>query len=711
METELASQHLPNQQKQAPSDEQQIHTLNTILSATTAFIYLCDKQGRYRFASEAGGHLLGMKHSDFLGTTWQELGLPAEFMEPFDVHRRKVMATGQTVVEEILFPVAMGMRWFEFVAKPIVDEYGEVESVVVSSKDITERKQAEEAIHRLASIVESSGDAIFSETLEGVITSWNGSAEKLYGYPADEVLGKSVSLLVLPDRHEEGLEIVERIKMGETLQRFGKARVREDGTPVEISVTISPILDGEKRIIGASTIAHDITEQKQIARELARRSRELERMNQELRRQHDELALLNLTVEEANRGKQFFSTMSHELRTPLASIIGFSQFALEDAEKDHLTRQQQNNLERILKNGQHLLSLINDALDLTKIAAGRMLVKYSRVDVRELLTSVVEETSSIALAQHLILRAEVEEGVDFLESNPLKLRQILLNLVSNALKFTQQGEVTVSARRVLSSDSQANRIALAVQDSGVGIPTDIQERVFEAFYQADGSYTRKVGGTGLGLSIVSQLTTLLGGRIELESAPGQGSTFTVILPIKAVQQPVGQETPRLHTGQQEDVPARAPSSDECMPGIPREVFPVPAQREATDGQTNVVLAVDDNPDVIALITASLRDTPYRVVGALDPLQVMQMVQELHPCAITLDVKMPDVNGWQILHQLKANAATASIPVVMITVLSEPTTGYVLGADAYVIKPFKTGVVLRTLQHVIAAENPLSSQQG
>ena len=499
--------------------------------------------------------------------------------------------------------------------------------------------------------------------------------------------------------------------MGETLQRFEKARVREDGTPVEISVTISPILDGERRIIGASTIAHDITEQKRITRELAIRSRELERMNQELRRQHDELALLNLTVEEANRGKQFFSTMSHELRTPLASIIGFSQFALEDAEKDHLTQQQQNNLERILKNGQHLLSLINDALDLTKIAAGRMLVNFSQVDIRELLTSVVEETSSIARAQHLVLRAEVEEGVDFLESNPLKLRQILLNLVSNALKFTPQGEVTVSARRVMSSDSQADRIALAVQDSGVGIPPDLQERVFEAFYQADGSYTRKVGGTGLGLSIVSQLTILLGGRIELESTPGQGSTFTVILPIKAVQQPVGQETPRLHPAQQEDVPTRAPSSDEGMPDMPYEVFTVSALREARDGQNNVVLAIDDNPDVIALITAALKDTPYTVVGVLDPLKVMQMVQELHPCAITLDVKMPDVNGWQILHQLKTNAATASIPVVMISVLAEPTTGYVLGADAYVIKPFKTDVVLRTLQHLITAQNTLSSQQG
>ncbi len=143
------------------------------------------------------------------------------------------------------------MRWFEFVAKPIVDEDGEVEFVVVSSKDITERKQAEEAIHRLASIVESSGDAIFSETLEGVITSWNGSAEKLYGYTADEIIGKSASLLVPPDRQKDVLERVERIRMGETLQRFEKARVREDGTHVEISVTISPILDGERRIIAA----------------------------------------------------------------------------------------------------------------------------------------------------------------------------------------------------------------------------------------------------------------------------------------------------------------------------------------------------------------------------------------------------------------------------------------------------------------------------
>src|SRR5438270_10046403 len=182
--------------------------------------------------------------------------------------------------------------------------------------------------------------------------------------------------------------------------------------------------------------------------------------------------------------------MSHELRTPLASIIGFSQLLLDDAANADLSQQQQANLERILKNGQHLLGLVSDVLDLEKIEAGHMDLAYSQVDVRDLLTSVVEETQSIAIARQLVLRAEVDEGMDFLESNPMKLRQVLLNLVSNALKFTEQGEVTVSARRVISPDQEVERVAIAVKDSGIGIPADIQEHVFEAFYQADGTYTR-----------------------------------------------------------------------------------------------------------------------------------------------------------------------------------------------------------------------------
>lgn len=435
---------------------------------------------------------------------------------------------------------------------------------------------------------------------------------------------------------------------------------------------------------------------------------ELQQRQIVLQLQRDELTAVNSALKDANRVRgEFLSTMSHELRTPLASIIGFSQMLLDDAEKADWNQKQQNDLKRILKNGQHLLSLINDVLDLSKIEAGRMVLKYSQIDVQELLTSVVEEIQSMAFAQRLVLRAEVEDGIDFLESNPMKLRQILLNLVSNAIKFTEQGEVTISATRVISSEQQADQIAIAVKDSGMGISSDIQEHIFEAFYQADGSYARKSGGTGLGLTIVSQLTKLLGGTIAIKSAPGQGSTFTVRLPIKAVHHSIGQDLPRLHAAQQSEAATIFSSSNELTPAMPAAVGAVTAQRAAADGQPNMVLAIDDNPDAIVLIEAALKDTPFTVVGVQDPLKVMELVQEMRPCAIILDVMMPDLNGWQILYQLKASPATSSIPVVMLTVIAEPTTGYVLGADEYLIKPFQSDVLLNTLRHIITSQKTSS----
>jgi CheY-like chemotaxis protein len=257
---------------------------------------------------------------------------------------------------------------------------------------------------------------------------------------------------------------------------------------------------------------------------------------------------------------------------------------------------------------------------------------------------------------------------------------------------------------VISPDEEVECVALAVKDSGIGIPADFQEDVFEAFYQVDGTYTRKAGGTGLGLSIVSHLTTLLGGTIAVTSAPGQGSTFTVTLPARALHSSSAVNMPRLHTAQQAEASTLSSPGDQ-PPAINDGIVAGSPQRGAAVGQNNLILAVDDNADVIVLIKAALQDTPYTVVGLQDSLQTMELVQELHPCAILLDVMMPDVNGWQLLHQLKMNPATASIPVMMITVLPEPTTGYVLGADAFLVKPFETTVLLNTLRNVLA------SQQG
>lgn len=444
------------------------------------------------------------------------------------------------------------------------------------------------------------------------------------------------------------------------------------------------------------------------ARELTERGREKEESNRALRHQRDELTVLNSALEEANRARsQFLSTMSHELRTPLTSIIGFSQMLLRPSAKTPMTERQSGNIERILKNAQHLLVLINDVLDLAKVEAGRMDVNAAEVSLPNLLHALVDETRSIAIERKLSLEVFIEDEIDNLETDPQKLRQILLNLISNALKFTEQGGVTITAKRRLhtmtdeAEKTKAEQIMIAVKDTGIGIPAEKQEHIFEAFYQVDNSNSRNYGGTGLGLSIVRELTTLLGGRVEIESVPGQGTTFTVVLPMHARDRQSIQEVRlnSLHT--------RA--------NLDRKTDPAAIFNSAwyeNDGEENpyLVVAIDDNPDVLQLISASLEQSPYRVVGVQDSTQAVAVVQELQPRAITLDVMMPRVNGWQILHQLKSNPITSSIPVILLTVLEDRSAGYVLGADEYLVKPVTRDALLSTL-HQLTAYLPDTIEQA
>ncbi len=437
------------------------------------------------------------------------------------------------------------------------------------------------------------------------------------------------------------------------------------------------------------------------AAELEIRNYEQECLNNQLLHPRDELTLLHSVLKETYRARnQFLSKMSHELRTPLTPIIGFSQVLLSEAENANFSQCQKNDLERILKNGKHLLLLINDVLDLAKIEAGRMDVNYSQVNLGELLSSVLEETQPIAIEQKLVLRSSVEEGADSLETDPVKLRQILLHLVSNALKFTVQGEVTVTATRATSSNNEAERIAIAVKDTGIGIAPEKQARIFEAFYQANSGTTRKFAGTGLGLLIVQQLTKLLGGTLEVKSSSEQGSTFTVTLAASLDERQLEQNNLRLHTAHQQVVPKLPASSGELTSAVRNELSDGPVNRETTSAEQRLILVVDDNPSVLALITSILEKSHYQVVGVQDSLKVVEMVRELRPSAVVLDVMMPDLNGWQILHQLKTNPATASIPVIMLTATSEPTTGFVLGADEYLIKPFEPDVLLNILHQLV-----------
>jgi len=269
------------------------------------------------------------------------------------------------------------------------------------------------------------------------------------------------------------------------------------------------------------------------AEELATKNREQEQMNTALRVQRNELRILNSTLEETNEARnRFLSTMTHELRTPLTAILGFSQIILRDMESNQYHEQRsRNNIERIMKNGNHLLELVNDTLDLIKIEAGHMSVDMSTVHLCELIPAVIEEIQSLASGKKVILQVQIAQDIDEIESDAGKLCQILLNLISNALKFTEEGEVTISVTHQVPAESEGEWVAITVKDTGIGIAPEVQEHIFDAFYQGDSSITRKYGGTGLGLSIVHQLSLLLGGTLELVSSPGQGSAFTLYLPL------------------------------------------------------------------------------------------------------------------------------------------------------------------------------------
>jgi CheY-like chemotaxis protein len=297
--------------------------------------------------------------------------------------------------------------------------------------------------------------------------------------------------------------------------------------------------------------------------------------------------------------------------------------------------------------------------------------------------------------------------VPTIETDPRKVHQILLNLVSNALKFTEKGSVTISATLQTrgGNHNKAEQVAIEVRDTGIGISREKQEHIFDAFYQVDSSNSRNYGGTGLGLSIVRELTTLLGGRVEIQSEPGQGSTFTIVLPIHLHDQRYMQDM-RLNTLHQSgNLFGRQVAMEPVHVDTSRLELP-----QGEDGEY-LVVAVDDNPDVLQLITASLEQTPYRVVGVQDSTQAVAVIQELKPKAITLDIMMPKVNGWQILHQLKSNPMTASIPVVLLTVLEDRSAGYVLGADEYLVKPVARDALLSVLQQLTQKQSAALNMDG
>ena len=378
-------------------------------------------------------------------------------------------------------------------------------------------------------------------------------------------------------------------------------------------------------------------------------------------------------AEQASRTKsEFLANMSHELRTPMNAIIGFTRLVMRRG-KEALPAKQYANLEKILASANHLLGLINDVLDLSKVEAGRMEVKTVEFALEPLVDQCLRTIEPMVRSGRVELVKQIEPDLPTLVSDQDKLRQILFNLLSNAAKFTEAGAITVAARR------DGERLVIAVADTGIGIPADQLELVFEEFRQVDSSSTRQYGGTGLGLSISRRLAQLLGGDITLASTPGVGSTFTLTVPLRGAAALPGP-------------PSEPHAAAAAEPGEP-------ALREARAGGARLVLAIDDDPDVVLLLKENLADAGYRVIGAANGTEGLRLARELRPSAITLDIVMPGADGWQVLHALKADPATRDIPVLLLTVVDQKDLGYRLGAADYLLKPFERDDLVAALRRV------------
>lgn len=465
----------------------------------------------------------------------------------------------------------------------------------------------------------------------GSFVTINPAFARIIGYSVAETLRFNYWDIVVEENEEDSKAQWAELQTGEHYGAIETKYLHRDGYNVPVRMSALIIERGGELCAWANV--EDITEQKRVAAELQQAKQK---------------------AEEANLAKsQFLANMSHELRTPLNAIIGYSEMLAEE-----LRELDQNNLAADAKSvhtaGKHLLGLINDILDLSKIEAGKMDIYTETFDLAAMVQNVVSTIQPLMENNANVLLLHSDDELGEMHTDLTKARQILLNLLSNAAKFSEQGNIILDVRRA-ERDGKI-WITFKVIDDGIGMTVEQQDKLFQNFTQADGSTTRKYGGTGLGLAITRHFTQMLGGTIWVESEFGRGSSFTVELP-------------------QELRIKKAES---------KQVEPVNVAGMLMEGGT--ILVIDDDATVRGLLKSYLSKIGYQVAIASTGEEGLKLAKKLRPNAITLDVMMPGMDGWQVLATLKADQELSHIPVIMLTMAENKDIGYSLGASEYLVKP-------------------------
>jgi PAS domain S-box-containing protein len=504
---------------------------------------------------------------------------------------------------------------------PIHDANGRV----VGASKVCRDTSATSALEgRFKAIVSSSDDAIISKNLDGIVQSWNTSAERIFGYTSAEMIGQSITVLFPQDRLDEEPKILEQIRRGQRVDHFETIRRHKDGRSIDVSVTISPVRNAAGQVIGVSKVARDITS-------IKRNLREREAL----------LARETAARAEAERlGKmkdEFLSTLSHELRTPLNAILGWANVLRSSDNPEDL----QEGLETIERNARAQAQLIDELLDMSRIINGKLRLDLQSVDLAAIVASAVDSVRPAADGRKLRLTKLLDPKAGPIIADPNRLQQVLWNLLSNAIKFTPAGgRIQVLLQRVNS------HIEITVADTGQGIPRDFLPHLFARFSQAETSSSRRHGGLGLGLAIVKSIVELHGGSITASSpGPDQGATFIVSLPLAAAHE--RRDDSPVHPQAE---PLNTPLSD--LPNF--------------DGYR--VLVVDDEPDARNLIQRILLRCHATVSTAGSADEALELVRRNRPHLILSDVGMPGQDGYQFLSRVRAlpHSQGGDTPAVAIT---------------------------------------------
>lgn len=470
----------------------------------------------------------------------------------------------------------------------------------------------------LAAIVESSDDAIVSKTLEGIITSWNPGASRIFGYSAEEMIGKSISVLFPQDRLEEEPQILRRLERGDRVDHFETVRIRKDGQPIHVSVTISPVRNEKGVIVGASKVARDVTEQKMAQQEMRHLLEEMKR---------------------SDRMKaEFVAMVSHELRTPLNAIVGWLEILRSD---DVSLEELRDGLAAIERNTRSQIQMVEDLLDMSRIETGKINLDLQVLDMAAVCSAAITSIEPMLKGKSLRLTTVFDSINGIVMGDRNRLQQIIWNLLTNAAKFTPKGgSIHVTLERINS------HLELSVRDTGIGIPADLMPVIFERFRQGDNSTTRRHGGLGLGLSISKHLVELHGGQLSVRSeGKDLGATFIVCLPVMAA-----------HYDERKSAAARRNADlDEAS--------------EKIDLSGCRILAVDDDEDSLKVLRKILEKYHAQVLAAASVEEALQHFEEFRPHLLLSDIGMPERDGYDLIREVRKLGAGARVPAIALTALA------------------------------------------